>query len=244
MKNKKIWPGMLVIILVFGMTVVSCNDSDDNSGPTGGDAGIPGTTDGSLSISNQQVWTANYDSIDVSWAHFKESRKEITAWNFGGDGAITNGQLNFNLTSSEAQDASLWPLKDCLDWVLEGGGTISVEDVQYGSLYLAGGDFSLARNYGRAEEIPNGYNFTNEWVDFLYVDRAVVITHPDGPFKGDKNNKIRAFKIELQKGWNALHWHETGTVIETESEVDYDITTTLNAGNPARLRWVIFEWGG
>jgi len=37
MKNKKIWFGMLVMVLVFGMLVVGCdNDTIDDNGGTGG----------------------------------------------------------------------------------------------------------------------------------------------------------------------------------------------------------------
>jgi hypothetical protein len=32
MSNKKIWLGMLVLVLVFGMTVVGCDDSDSGNG--------------------------------------------------------------------------------------------------------------------------------------------------------------------------------------------------------------------
>jgi hypothetical protein len=34
MTNKKIWLGMLVMVLVFGMTVVGCEEEDEDSGDT------------------------------------------------------------------------------------------------------------------------------------------------------------------------------------------------------------------
>jgi len=36
MANKKFWMGMLVLVLVFGMTAVGCNLKEDDPDSTGG----------------------------------------------------------------------------------------------------------------------------------------------------------------------------------------------------------------
>ena len=41
MVNKKNWLGMLVMVLVFGITVAGCSDDSNNS--NGGGGGITGT---------------------------------------------------------------------------------------------------------------------------------------------------------------------------------------------------------
>ena len=254
MKNKKIWLGILAMTLVFAMTVVSCSDDNGEEGPTGGNAGIPGTADGRFSINNQQVWT--FDWENNRWAHYQGvDRTGISCWNFDGNGTITNGRLTFTLTAANVAAAtpSLMPLEDYFDWIIEEGGTISVEGVRVGSLRLEGSDFDLRREHGNFELVSNGFNFIDEWVDFVYVNRAVTITHPGGRFEydGDDNGfawednfTVRAFRIDLEQGWNALHEHWTGTVIITDSSETMNATVTMNAGNPARLRWVIYEWGG
>jgi hypothetical protein len=63
MANKKLWLGMLVLVLVFGMTVVGCDDSDSGNGG-GGDpdtwtnvtslSQLNGTWKGSFSLSETE----------------------------------------------------------------------------------------------------------------------------------------------------------------------------------------------
>jgi hypothetical protein len=63
MANKKLWLGMLVLVLVFGMTVVGCDDSDSGNGG-GGDPDtwtnvtsmtqLNGTWKGSVSLTETQ----------------------------------------------------------------------------------------------------------------------------------------------------------------------------------------------
>ena len=249
MKNKKIWMGMLVIVLAFSMAVIACDNNGDDTGPTGGNAGIPGTADGSLRFENQQVWT--YDWRNDRWAHFTGSRTGITCSNFGGTGAITNGRFNFTLTSDDIENGQLRPLEDSFGWIVEEGGTISVEGVMTGRLDFEGDDFGLWRVYGSFREVSNGYNFTEEEVRFLYVDRAVTISHPGFTDEGREtydgiteiwNFTTRAFSVDLQQGWNALRWHVTFSFRETATSATWNETATLYVGNPARLRWVISEW--
>jgi hypothetical protein len=54
MSNKKIWLGMLVMALVFGMTVVGCEDDSgggNNGGGSGGGGGITWTFNNLSSVS-------------------------------------------------------------------------------------------------------------------------------------------------------------------------------------------------
>ena len=247
MKNNKIWLGLLAMMLVFGMTVVSCSSDDDNDGPTGGNAGIPGTADGSLSIANQRVWEFNNAGNLV---HYYGTRPAVNHWGFGGTGSITNGILTFNITPTDVAGASLQPLEVIFGWLIYDGGTISVAGVQAGRfMSLNAGGSRLERASISVQEVSNGYNFTFEEVEFFYVDRDVIISHPGGRITDEYNDSgfiytyihtISAFRVYLQQGWNALHWHQTGTFRETSpTTATYNTTWTLHVGNPANLRWFI-----
>ena len=252
MKNNKIWLGILAMTLAFGITVVSCS-SDDGDGPTGGNAGIPGTADGSLSITNQQVWVFNnagnlvhYDGVG--------SPHTIVCENVGGTGTISAaGILTFNLAAGAITPAMLESLEDAFEDMLDDRTTFSVTGAQAVFLDLAenGGAFWLSRELTREEEVANGYNYTDEFVSFIYVDRNVTVSHPGGRFPNyywdhsgiDYTNiaTLRAFRIYLQQGWNIIRWHDTGTFRETSATTaTYNSTWSLYADNPARLRWVKF----
>jgi len=65
MVNKKFWLGILVMVLVFGMTVVGCDD-DSTSGGSGNDGSLNGTwinTPFSLIISESD-YTSKYNGVN------------------------------------------------------------------------------------------------------------------------------------------------------------------------------------
>ena len=258
MINNKIWLGILAMTLALGMTVVSCG-SDDGDGPTGGNAFITGTADGSfrLPTEGQQVWT--YDRYTGNWAVYPGGPHQVVCGNFGGTGDITNEILTFTL--ADATGATLEPLEDIIAGLFVGLfddlTTFSVPDVEAGILRLREDEpspsFSLDRGFRRFDEVfnVNGYNFRFQNVEFLYVDHDVTISHPgarlppdeydDNGFIYIKNITLRAFRVYLQKGWNALHFHSAGLVRETSTSSTETSTWTVHAGNPAELRWIIIE---
>ena len=233
----------LALVAALSMTIIACGNDDDDTGPTGGNASIPGTADGSLSFSNQQVWTYNMENH--RWAHYTGSRTGITCQNFGGTGSITNGRFNFSITSIEGVQLS--PLVDVL-WIGLADRedlTISVEGALAGRLRI---EDLFRRGYGNRREVSNGYNFRQEWVQFIYVDRDVTVSSPGGTYEGSqtedgftRNDNIttRAFSVDLQRGWNALLWEVIGSVRRTAASQTENITYTLRVGNPDRIRWVI-----
>ena len=235
MRNKTFLAGMLAMVLAFGFAACGDNGGGDDTRPTGGNAGIPGTADGSLSFENQQVWTLDWVDNNNVWAQYTGSRPGISCWNLGGTGAITNGRLNFSIISVPA--AQLRPLEDheLFGRFLDEGGTISVDGVQHASLDLG----RLERGYLNRREVSNSGNFSEGWiferVYFLYVDSDVTFSFPGGR---NGNFTTRAFNVDLQQGWNALHWQETETVRETATST-WNVTETLHVGNPARLKWTM-----
>ena len=253
MKNNKIWLGILAMTLVFGITVVSCS-SDDGGGPTGGNAFITGSRYGALTITGQ-VWEVDFSTS--TWAHYDGagSPHTIVCENVGGTGTISDtGVLSFTITPADITGATLEPFNTGFGFFItdELGGTISVNDVQYASLRLRDGasSFWLFRGYESYEEVSTtNYNFLWDFVEFIYVDRDVVISHPGGAsppesdisggFTTTWNQTVTPFRVYLQQGWNNIRIHVTGTYREpTTTTGIYTTTVTVHADNPTRLKWL------
>jgi hypothetical protein len=72
MVNKKFWLGILVMVLVFGMTVVGCGSDDGDSSSTGGGftlTDIPAEYNGKyafLYAENQSVYIMGCQSVNMS----------------------------------------------------------------------------------------------------------------------------------------------------------------------------------
>ena len=83
MKNKKLWLGMLVMVLVFGMTVVGCGEEDGKT---------PFPTDGTLE--EKLTWVSNGDNIEDGETY----TIEVTADETISGHSISGSNLNNNIT--------------------------------------------------------------------------------------------------------------------------------------------------
>ena len=250
MAKMNFWLGILAIVLVFGMTVVGCDDGSTNGN---GGGGFVGET---LNLSGQ-VWTTDWDDDNdkVIWEQFKGNITGISASfhicgepdcrdvDIGGSGSITNGQLNFSIgTPSE-----LVNIQEIFDWMEEDyiNFNISPSNAKIASLNLnISGD-------GHIDKVWYN-NTTEEYVEYYYVDRDVTITGSgktttykcrceewDGQCycsncDCDGTFITRNMNLNLKTDWNAItikkwEWNENN---QTE-------TMTISTGNSSSTRWVL-----
>ena len=238
--KKRIWLGVLAIVLVFGLVFVSCDEADDN----GGDVFIGGT----LNLSGQ-VWAEDADG----WVQFTEDLETVTS-NVGGSGSITNGQLSFSVGTPSA----LGNIQQQLFQLL------FIDDLVMEEWF---NDFSLSPSGARGAVIHlwstatllNGWISGNffERVVYIYVDRDVRMTATgrtitlecnceewDGDcyceeWDGDcycvGTTITRNFDLNLTAGWNVItmieEWHPIRDRIET---------LEITPGASPRARWILW----
>jgi len=157
MANKKILLGMLAIALVFGMTVVGCDDSTDDKNPYVGE------------------WEGTFKKSDDTEVEAKITFTE-TAWTLTGDsisqtGTYTRGTLQTTL-SMEINSLS-FPVATCS--ILLGNLTVNFNG---GDLKDGSGSFTRVK-----ENTPANDPFTGTWSGTLkksgQSDVTVSITFTD-----------------------------------------------------------------
>jgi hypothetical protein len=79
MKNKKFLLGMLVLALVFGMTVIGCDEPEDPENPFKGDwTGNFGGTDGKATISfTDNTWTLTYGDSETLTGKYSKGTSKV-----------------------------------------------------------------------------------------------------------------------------------------------------------------------
>jgi len=149
--------GIIAVVAVVGFSMTGCpTDGNDNGGR--GDGFLGGT----LNLGGQ-VWTmdSNWDTGETIWEQFRGNR--AVSSEFGGSGAVTNGQLSFTIGTPSYLER----------W---GDDAISDPDVMVAMLWgLETPNGGLSRHWwpdmpsvGRWIEIEN--------VLYVFVDRDVTIT--------------------------------------------------------------------
>ena len=257
MKNRFFIVGILVIVLVFGMAVIGCDDG--NGGDNGGGSGFMGTT---LNL-NGQVWTRDWDENDnPTYERFTGSRTinpatyhicgddECIDIIIGGSGSIINGQLSFSIgTPSElisVQEVFGMNAKSFNNFNISPSSARAVElDI----LYISGGE-ELDKRISDSN--------TSEDVFYYYVDRDVTITgsgkktthecdcieyngycdceeweeqcHCGGTYI------TRNLNLNLKTGWNVV------TVKHEWNERNNTSTMTVSTGDSSRARWILYEY--
>jgi len=238
--KKRIWLGVLAIVLVFGLVFVSCDDADDNGG---GNAFIGGT----LNLSGQ-VWTLDWDNDPPTWAHFTGTRATVTS-DVGGSGSITNGQLSFSVGTP----SDLVNMQQLFD--------IEEMEEMFNNFSLSP---SGARGIGIDQlEIPGDELLGNviatsnsfESVVYIYVDRDVRMTGTGGTITWecdceewdgdcfcsdcdcDDTLITRNLNLNLRAGWNAI------TVIEEWNPNTRTRIIEMTAGASPRARWMLLDDG-
>jgi len=250
--------GIIVLAALIGFSMAAC----DNSGGGGSGAGHLGST---LNLSGQ-VWTMDWDNDDrITWEQFTGNRS-ISAgfwyddgWDdiwidIGGSGSINAGQLSFTIGTPD----DLVSISTLFDGEIEDEfHNFRISDPDARAAVFGG---FRATGAGRSGELLRMWLSGNtfEGVSFLYVDRNVTIAGGGRTTTWDCDCGVcrceewddrcycasrfitRNLNINLRTGWNAIHFRE---VWSFSGGMD-TYTLTLSLGDPARLRWVLDEWGG
>jgi hypothetical protein len=155
MVNKRVWLGILVMVLVFGMTVVGCDDgsTNDNGGNTGGTfvlTDIPSAYNGKYAYfeaENSSVYIAGCQSISISTqtitlVQISNGRVSIPMWIFNeASGSVSRYSGNDTFT----QD-------DRFGVVILEKAVFTYQEDPIASIYFSG---SLVFNNGGAEKSVN-----------------------------------------------------------------------------------------
>jgi hypothetical protein len=121
MANKKIWLGILVTVLVFGMTVVGCGDgsTDDNGGNKGGTfvlTDIPATYNGKYAhfeAENSSVYIVGCQSINLSTdkitlVQISNGKASFPMWIFNDNGTISKYSGNDTFTQNDVAGIGIY----------------------------------------------------------------------------------------------------------------------------------------
>jgi hypothetical protein len=157
-----------------------------------------------------------------------------------GEWPLTNGEFNISI----AQPTNLTSADDAFARMFRAWSNSKAEpaDVRGIELYfgLQGGGGSIYKGEAKVSGDQAKYSFIIEDVDYLYVDRDVVITL--GERKTSEGNYTRTYKadeLELKKGWNALVYRQSGSGSGSlEAPNEWSANVSIDVGNPD-LKWII-----
>ena len=252
MKNITKFIGIITLAAVIGFTMTACGGSGGggaSSAPLGATLNLTG-----------QVYTVEWDDNDnLVFERFEGNRSPVTWWNQGVTGAINAGILNFSVGTPP----NLTDIIDFFYYDIEELNNFTISDTSAEIARLSWLDTpngEIGRWNESVSESRGRTTWTWEFVSFFYVDRNVNIRAnrttwvndecEDDLWPGDCwcrdctgetwTETINAFNINFYAGWNALFFSEVGA----ETANGGSFTATISAGNPARLRWVLDEWGG
>ncbi|MCL2042923.1 MAG: hypothetical protein FWG89_02155 [Treponema sp.] len=201
------------------------HDADDN-----GNSHTSAPLGPTLNLSGQ-VHTVDYYTGVPTFLPFS-GNEAVTAvyydennnsFSLGGNGAITTGQLSFNIgTPTFLVDISEFFFPD-----INTNITISAPTTKAAGLSLEAPSGFLARSNLTATFY--------EAVRYIYVASDVTISAGHSVFFNEGMlETINAFTIYLKTGWNAIN--ESGVLTSPSA-----ITYTLSAANPGHLMWVLHE---
>jgi len=213
-----------------------------------------GNNDGNglgLLLLSGQVWTMEegFNRDTETWesvtAKFTENREVFS--DFGGTGWITGGLLDFRggtpgdndlADMEEALRAfSGWETGDIPNVTVS--GSADARAVWLTTLETAAGTIS------RRAVTLSANGRTDEWVNYIFVDRNVTVTgelrtHTDRwEWDGDTfgvTTRHEAFTLPLRAGWNTVHF-----ALSAQSAGNIAANTWgVSHGDPPHLKWVIF----
>jgi hypothetical protein len=258
MANKRFWLGMLAMALVFGITVVGC----DNGSTNGNDGTSPFLGD-TLELSGQVYrarWNAKTFSVD--YLPYAGPNLTLDDWR-DGRWSIKNGNLSFSIGVPEG----LQPVNDFKDFFWGYHDlTISRPSVEGRILTGLVDDDEVDGDYIRRYELRkeretyslgNGsYSYKHERVYYFYVESDTTLsgkgrTETQTGYWPAREHPVavttKDFTLQLKTGWNAVYikWEYqlkfTGDDVNNPTSITNATDTgTISLGNPS-LRWVLYE---
>ena len=234
--------GFLGIIALAALVGLSACDTGSGGGGAPGGGGTPGGGGGgagahpgaTLNLSGQ-VWIEDTDQ------HLTGDRDVFArSWvpggmvDFGGEGAITAGQLSFSIgtpavltNAAEFLGEEIGGLYSDFSVVPAGAMGAMIQSLSASTSGPFGGTTSLSRNL-----FSGGTTSVFEQVIFVYVDRNVTLTGGGGTFTEDgETYTVGNLNLGLRTGWNA--------VLSTGSFSGSNIHSAHSLANPNHLRWQI-----
>jgi len=212
-KNQKLL-GIIAMVALIGLSMAACDD--------GGAGGFLGET---LNLSGE-VWM-------IDWSYSGSEQRftgnlPVTS-DLGGNGAITNGQLNFSIGIPFPLGSinNLWLMEVIEDLYTN----INISNTSVRGAVL---DLPLSRMWVSESDT----HFVEESVFYIYVDRDVSVTG-DGGTETDEDvtYTITNLNLNLRQGWNAVHYK----VEERLSGGQWTLTVNVSLNNPSHLRWVLMS---
>ena len=236
--------------LVFGMTVVGCDDGSGSS--DGGGSGFLGDE---LNLS-RQVYLEQYNETDISFSvsYVKFNGNLEIDNDYGASGAVTGGKLSYSIGTPDYLD--ILNLEDLFDSDYYNDFTSSEDDVRGVYLYslrTVSDDYSnLYYDSTKVSGTPASYSFTYESVIYVYVENDVTVSGTekvnfDSWEDGEglaytETITTKSFTLELKAGWNAVYGKQMGAAVENQEGGTLTETETISMGNPS-LRWNMYEYG-
>jgi len=232
MKGRINFFGIIAIVAIIGFSMVACSGS-------GSPAEQPVNGNEPLRFVNEwvyeRVWnmqTGDYtlERSSKSWAiepagfwGWTDENEPIFVA-IGGNGGVSEGRLNFTIGSPPTM-----PIQFTFMW-LHNFDNVKMGEAQAFPLHSLGAEIGSSYTVGKIFRGEIGYDWINENVEYIYVDRDVTITG-EGITAG--NFITLPLNISLRAGWNAVlsrsvHNDNTGNEIFSIS-MEY----------PERLRWVL-----
>ena len=228
------------ITVLIGLLVTAC--------PTGGgDVGdeVPNSScplGPTLTLSGQ-VYTIE----DTGFTPFQGSLSINSVGGIGGNGAVTNGQFSFNISTPNALEPLTQP-------PVESGGTftnvqISPADARGVGLNLeitGNPDYNYLFRMDVGLAMSQTLMYISESVYYVYVDRDVTMTGGPGTsstssINGSLTLVTSGFNISLKQGWNAMYL-KTVYPDPVESQNNrIHANMSMSAANPSHLKWVA-QW--
>jgi hypothetical protein len=251
MKAKKT---MAIGSIVFATLLIFLTTACDNGSTGGGGGGGGNAAIGAKLNLSGQVYTQDYDSGTSTYKPYSGTALTVQApFTGAGTGTISaNGVFTFNNIGTPPGSV----LKNVQTNMTDGGNsqwTMTVSNTSAKTFAI--GSFQTSGSYDRLQKQNLSYSIngtsvsssTSENVTYIYTDKDVVLTGK-GSTKTEKENyggmtlnstiTYRNFTIQLEAGWNALHFKATSSSKMTETTVTQTITMTMSGGD-ANLKWVL-----
>jgi hypothetical protein len=232
--------GVTAFMLVIAFTMAVCaDDNNNNIGNNGSESPYLGEEPTLSGQVYEQIF--DEENMTVSYKEFKDD-STVSDYKLTEKGAIRKGWFSMTLVKPNSLDNFNYftNFYEDYDNLTVSPSTAKGYKPDFG---LSIGKF----HHGEVTQISGtraNYTFTQESVDYLYVDKDVTISGKgktrtdsgtdDGIPYTDKWT-TKDIKLEIKAGWNAIYTKAQGSVSMTETEG----TTTLSLGNP-NLKWVLY----
>jgi hypothetical protein len=234
---KKVFKFLLIVLVaIIGLSFVDCGDGGEEGSGEGGNSGALGAT---LTISNAQVYTREWDS---------ETDEDVyTPFN----GTVTGLNYVPVIDYNGNTDGMYYPIADVIDGartitLVNGKLSISIgtpkaytlSSVEYfkrlnPSLTVRPIDSKFYFLEGITDSDERQYISSYDEIIYMYVDKNVTISGTHVQHVGEDDDTITfIYAMDLKTGWN--------TVITTVMrENDYTVEVTIKTGKPTgNEKWV------